>query len=160
MLKQKLYDATLKHAEQLNDLEQYGRRNSIRIAGLPSDSENQPSAVVANEMASLLTKKLGMPIATTDIDLNAEVLASLRLKEPDLIERAWSFEGKLFVRYRRSDRREIVSYEKYREWLDKPSKLDQPDRKPTGVQRALGRFREMTLVCPKAAHKGAYFLAI
>ncbi|KAH3727889.1 hypothetical protein DPMN_053835 [Dreissena polymorpha] len=93
-------------------------------------------------MASLLTKKLGMPIATTDIDvahrlgkfaknksrpvivkflrrqtkieimkrakmlkgsrlfinedltkLNAEVLASLRLKEPDLIERAWSFEG-------------------------------------------------------------------
>ncbi|KAH3787546.1 hypothetical protein DPMN_165672 [Dreissena polymorpha] len=99
-------------------------------------------------MASLLTKKLGMPIATTDIDvahrlgkfaknksrpvivkflrrqtkieimkkakmlkgsrlfinedltkLNAEVLR-LRLKEPDLIERAWSFEGKLFVRSR------------------------------------------------------------
>ena len=169
ILKQKLVDANLKHAEQLNDLEQYGRRNSIRIAGLPSDSENQPSAAVADEMASLLTKKLGMPIATTDIDvahrlgkfaknksrpvivkflrrqtkieimkraqmlkgsrlfinedltkLNAEVLASLRLKEPDLIERAWSFEGKLFVRYRGSDRRETVSFVKYREWLDKP----------------------------------------
>ncbi|KAH3724976.1 hypothetical protein DPMN_050803 [Dreissena polymorpha] len=57
---------------------------------------------------------------TAKNQLNAEVLASLRLKEPDLIERAWSFEGKLFVRYRRSDRRETVSYEKYREWLDKP----------------------------------------
>ncbi|KAH3872097.1 hypothetical protein DPMN_035310 [Dreissena polymorpha] len=65
-------------------------------------------------MASLLTKKLGMPIATTDIDVahrlrkfaknkSRPVKASLRLKEPDLIERAWSFEGKLFVRYRGSE---------------------------------------------------------
>ncbi|KAH3777430.1 hypothetical protein DPMN_178873 [Dreissena polymorpha] len=52
--------------------------------------------------------------------INAEVLSSLRLKEPDLVERAWSREGKLFVRYRGQDRNELVSFDKYKLWLAKP----------------------------------------
>lgn len=39
---------------------------------------------------------------------NAEVLASLRLREPRRVEKAWSFESKLFVKYKGSDRSELL----------------------------------------------------
>ena len=32
--------------------------------------------------------------------LNAEVLASVRVKDPETVERAWSFDGKLYARFR------------------------------------------------------------
>ncbi|KAH3850203.1 hypothetical protein DPMN_092610 [Dreissena polymorpha] len=51
---------------------------------------------------------------------NAEVLASLRLKEPGRVEKAWSFEGKLFVRFRGSERNEHVHFNQYQGWLSKP----------------------------------------
>ncbi|KAH3693067.1 hypothetical protein DPMN_193404 [Dreissena polymorpha] len=51
---------------------------------------------------------------------NAEVLASLRLKEPTLIDRAWSYEGKLFARFRGSDRPEQIKSNQYQSWLSKP----------------------------------------
>ncbi|KAH3807374.1 hypothetical protein DPMN_135713 [Dreissena polymorpha] len=51
---------------------------------------------------------------------NSEVLASLRLKEPLIVERAWSRDGKLFVGYRGHDRIELVSSDKYRLWSAKP----------------------------------------
>ncbi len=51
--------------------------------------------------------------------MNAEVLASLRLKEPELVEKAWSRDGKLFVRYRGQDRNELVTFDKYKLWLTK-----------------------------------------
>ncbi|KAH3801752.1 hypothetical protein DPMN_155413 [Dreissena polymorpha] len=44
--------------------------------------------------------------------INAKVLASLRLKEPELVEKAWSRDGKLFVRYRGQER-------KYKLWMAK-----------------------------------------
>ncbi|KAH3802154.1 hypothetical protein DPMN_155825 [Dreissena polymorpha] len=52
--------------------------------------------------------------------INAEVLASLRLKEPSHFERAWSHEGKLFVRYNGIDRNEHVDYKQNQNWLSKP----------------------------------------
>ena len=52
--------------------------------------------------------------------INAEVLASLRLKEPSRVERAWSHEGKLFVGYKGIDRNEHVDYKQYQNWLSKP----------------------------------------
>ena len=51
---------------------------------------------------------------------NAEVLASLRLKDPGRVERAWSRESKLFVKYRGSERSEKVLFDQYKNWLSKP----------------------------------------
>ncbi|KAH3840632.1 hypothetical protein DPMN_114085 [Dreissena polymorpha] len=51
---------------------------------------------------------------------NAEVLASLRLKEPGRVEKSWSFESKLFVRYRGSERNEQIHFNQYQGWLSKP----------------------------------------
>ena len=168
-LKKAQQDAESIHNSSQNDLEQYGRRNSVRISGLANDSDQQTSMVVADETISLLSKKLGLKLESKDVDvahrlgkyapnknrpvivkfvrrqtkidimqrakllkgtgvfinedltkINAEVLSSLRLKEPALVERAWSREGKLFVRYRGQDRNEFVSFDKYKLWLAKP----------------------------------------
>ncbi|KAH3818100.1 hypothetical protein DPMN_119696 [Dreissena polymorpha] len=51
--------------------------------------------------------------------INAEVLASLRLKEQELVEKAWSRDGKLFVHYRGQERNEQVTFDKYKLWLAK-----------------------------------------
>ncbi len=67
-----------------------------------------------------LLKGTGVFINEDLTKINAEVLSSLRLKEPALVERAWSREGKLFVRYRGQDRNEFVSFDKYKLWLAKP----------------------------------------
>jgi len=168
-LKKAQQDAESIHNSSQNDLEQYGRRNSVRISGLANDSDQQTSMVVADETISLLSKKLGLKLESKDVDvahrlgkytpnknrpvivkfvrrqtkidimqrakllkgtgvfinedltkINAEVLSSLRLKEPALVERAWSREGKLFVRYRGQDRNEFVFFDKYKLWLAKP----------------------------------------
>ncbi|KAH3755159.1 hypothetical protein DPMN_189846 [Dreissena polymorpha] len=67
-----------------------------------------------------LLKGTGVLISEDLTKINAEVLSSLRLKEPELVERAWSRDGKLFVRYRGQDRNELVSFYKYKLWLAKP----------------------------------------
>lgn len=67
-----------------------------------------------------LLKGTGIYINEDLTKTNAEVLAALRLKEPELVEKAWSRDGKLFVRYRGHERNEIVSSDKYRLWLAKP----------------------------------------
>ncbi|KAH3879976.1 hypothetical protein DPMN_003888 [Dreissena polymorpha] len=53
-----------------------------------------------------LLKGTGIFINDDLTNINAEVLASLRLKEPELVEKAWSRDGKLFVRYRGQERNE------------------------------------------------------
>ncbi|KAH3724794.1 hypothetical protein DPMN_050620 [Dreissena polymorpha] len=63
-----------------------------------------------------LLKCTGIIINEDLTKTNAEVLASFRLKEPELVEKAWSSDGKLFVRYRGHERNELVSYDKYRLW--------------------------------------------
>ena len=52
--------------------------------------------------------------------LNAEVLASVRVKDPETVERAWSFDGKLYARFRGKERSEIIDYEHFPTWLNKP----------------------------------------
>ncbi|XP_052249726.1 low affinity immunoglobulin epsilon Fc receptor-like [Dreissena polymorpha] len=64
-------------------------------------------------------KNTGIFINEDLTKMNVEVLASLRLKEPELVEKAWSRDGKLFVRYRGQDRNELVTFDKYKLWLAK-----------------------------------------
>ncbi|KAH3837792.1 hypothetical protein DPMN_111193 [Dreissena polymorpha] len=45
--------------------------------------------------------------------LSAEVLASVRLKDPENLERAWSFEGKLYARYRGKNHSDRIDYEHF-----------------------------------------------
>ncbi|KAH3859130.1 hypothetical protein DPMN_101846 [Dreissena polymorpha] len=52
--------------------------------------------------------------------LNAEVLTSVRLKDPENVERAWSFDGKLYARCRGKDRSDRIDYEHFQTWLNKP----------------------------------------
>ena len=52
--------------------------------------------------------------------LNAEELASLRLKDKDAVERAWSFDGKIYVQFKGKEKGERVTYEQYEIWLKKP----------------------------------------
>ncbi|KAH3894499.1 hypothetical protein DPMN_018656 [Dreissena polymorpha] len=47
--------------------------------------------------------------------LNAEV----RLKDPATMERAWSFDGKLYARFRGKERSEKIDYEHFQTWLNK-----------------------------------------
>ncbi|KAH3704963.1 hypothetical protein DPMN_080025 [Dreissena polymorpha] len=72
------------------------------------------------ELVMIHVQRTGIYINDDLTKTNAEVLASLRLKEPELVEKAWSRDGKLFVRYRGNDLNEIVSSDKYRLWLAKP----------------------------------------
>ncbi|KAH3779910.1 hypothetical protein DPMN_157719, partial [Dreissena polymorpha] len=66
-----------------------------------------------------LLKGTGIFIYEDLTNINAEVLASLRLKEPELVEKAWSRDGKLFVCYKGQERNEQVTYDKYKFWLAK-----------------------------------------
>ncbi|KAH3897497.1 hypothetical protein DPMN_021685 [Dreissena polymorpha] len=67
-----------------------------------------------------LLKGSGIYIIEDLTKKNAEVIASLRLKETGCVERAWSYEGKLFVRYRVSERNEQIHFNHYQSWLSKP----------------------------------------
>ena len=52
--------------------------------------------------------------------LNAEVLASLRLKDKKSVERAWSFDGKLYAQFKGQQKGERITDEQYKLWLSKP----------------------------------------
>ncbi|KAH3863892.1 hypothetical protein DPMN_026898 [Dreissena polymorpha] len=67
-----------------------------------------------------LRKGTGIYINEDFTKTHAEVLSSLRLKEPGRVEKAWSYEGRLFVRYRGSERNKQVHFSQYQDWLSKP----------------------------------------
>ncbi|KAH3877479.1 hypothetical protein DPMN_001347 [Dreissena polymorpha] len=67
-----------------------------------------------------LLKGTGIFINEDLTKTNAEVLASLRLKEPTRIEKAWSYGGKLFAKYKSSERYEQINFYQYHTWLSKP----------------------------------------
>ncbi|KAH3885326.1 hypothetical protein DPMN_009320 [Dreissena polymorpha] len=56
-------------AESLNELEQYSRRNNLRITGLQGDTEFQSSISVTEQVSSLLNTKLGLKVQKEDIDV-------------------------------------------------------------------------------------------
>ena len=64
-----------------------------------------------------LLKDTGIFLNEDLTKLNAEVLASARLKAPEMVERAWAFEGKLYVRYKGKDRADRIEYEQFQMWL-------------------------------------------
>ncbi|KAH3772919.1 hypothetical protein DPMN_174266 [Dreissena polymorpha] len=68
-LKKLQYDTECSQTSGQNDLEQYGRRNSIRITGLSNDSDQQSSMAVADETVLMLNDKLGIQLETKDIDI-------------------------------------------------------------------------------------------
>ena len=51
--------------------------------------------------------------------LNAEVLASTRLKDPQNVERAWSFEGSIYVLFKGNQQAVQIKYADYKSWLEK-----------------------------------------
>ena len=55
--------------EKLNDLEQYGRRNNIRISGLSHDKPNEYAQESIEGVISKVNNKLGLPLHYQDIDI-------------------------------------------------------------------------------------------
>ena len=58
-----------KVTETVNNLEQYGRRNNIRISGLTHDSKFETSAQSAEGIATLLNDKMNLNLSAYDIDV-------------------------------------------------------------------------------------------
>ena len=52
-----------------NDLEQYGRRNNIRISGLNFDNKLESSQETTEGIASILSENLNLNISAYDIDI-------------------------------------------------------------------------------------------
>ncbi|KAH3833995.1 hypothetical protein DPMN_107313 [Dreissena polymorpha] len=90
-MKTKLNDSEKRTAEILNEHEQYSRRNNLRITGLQGDEEFQEISPREDPTGHRQT-----------------------------VERAWSFNGKLYARFRGKERSEIIDYEHFQTWLNKP----------------------------------------
>ena len=164
-LKNQIKKEVDKRTETVNELEQYGRRNNIRISGISYDAENESAHETTDGVLRLLNENLEMNVGYQDIDiahrlgkykpnikrsvivkfihrhvkasvmsnakklkntnifinedltyLNQTVLASLRLKAKDRVAKCWSFEGKIYVKYK-NDVTEQVKYKNYATWL-------------------------------------------
>ena len=154
--------------EQNNSLEQYGRRNNIRVSGLDFDNRHENAHDTADGILRIINDKMGLELSMYDIDiahrlgkydenkirpvivkfvsrqskynvmmntkhlrgtklsmnedltrLNQQVLSSMRLKAKDKVVKAWSFEGKLYLKDKK-DKTEMIPYSKYQAWLDLP----------------------------------------
>ncbi|KAH3739411.1 hypothetical protein DPMN_046063 [Dreissena polymorpha] len=69
ILKQSDHSKNQTYEAGINDLEQYGRRNSIRISALSFDSENQTSIQVAEHTAKMMSHHLNVRLEYKDIDI-------------------------------------------------------------------------------------------
>ena len=63
--------------------------------------------------------KLSVNEDLTRLNQQDFVLSSVRLKSKDKVVKAWSFEGKLYLKDKK-DKTEVVTYSKYQMWLDLP----------------------------------------
>ncbi|KAH3771145.1 hypothetical protein DPMN_172447 [Dreissena polymorpha] len=52
--------------------------------------------------------------------LNAEVLASVRLKQPSAVDKTWSFEGKIFALFKGNEHAIQIKFADFKDWLEKP----------------------------------------
>lgn len=174
-----------KHTERLNDMEQYGRRNNIRISGISHDVDKQTSEQTTKQVLDMIKHRMGVKVSTEDVDichrlgrfkpgesrqvivrfvkrqtkidvmkktvilrkskcgvyinddltpLNNRVLASVRRKAPGRVLQSWSYEGKLFARYKGESTRfttrdgaeedtsfvRQILYKDYNSWLNLP----------------------------------------
>ncbi|KAH3855637.1 hypothetical protein DPMN_098207 [Dreissena polymorpha] len=67
-----------------------------------------------------LFKGLGIYVNEDLTKLNAEVLASVRLKQPSSVERSWSFEGKIFALFKGNQQGTQIKHSEFKTWLEKP----------------------------------------
>ena len=165
-LKAELSQEVSLREKQTNELEQYGRRNNVRITGI-DDSVAETAEMTTTKVVNLMNDKLSMSVSEHDVDishrmgkfdqnkkrpiivkftrrhvqhdvmknakmlrgtgiyinedltkLNAKVLTAVRVKDKDNVARAWSFQGKLFLKYV-TDQIEEVKYKDFAYWLNK-----------------------------------------
>ena len=57
------------HEKELNELEQYTRRDSVRIYGVADSERFEASSRTAELVASMMNSKLELPVSTSDIDI-------------------------------------------------------------------------------------------
>ena len=68
-LRQQLQKETDKRTEKVNELEQYSRRNNIRISGLLQDNPTESAQESTEGVLSLLNTRLGLSLNYQDIDI-------------------------------------------------------------------------------------------
>lgn len=59
----------LVNEKEINELEQYTRRNSLRIYGISDNDKNENSRTSANRAVSMIKDKLEVPITIADVDI-------------------------------------------------------------------------------------------
>lgn len=154
--------------DQINNLEQYGRRNNVRIDGI-TDTENETASETGKMVVEILNAKIPeLKLTTRDIDIahrigsykkenkrtvivklvsrmtkqeilrkkkifgpdkvyinedltktNRAVLQSVRLKQKDFVQGAWSRDGTIYYR----DINEMthqVKFSSYKYWMELP----------------------------------------
>ena len=52
--------------------------------------------------------------------LNLKVLSSMRLKDPGNVEKSWSIDGKLYIKWKAGGKTELVKYANFNTWLSLP----------------------------------------
>ena len=155
--------------QNVNELEQYQRRNNIRISGI-KDREDERTCFQTMDVVCLeLNKRMtDFHLTPNDIDiahrlgkykhginrniivrfvsratkirvfkhrkelkavdvyvnedltkLNQDVLTSVRVKRKDIIEQAWTFEGKVYAKSKGGETRQIA-FAEYEEWTNLP----------------------------------------
>ena len=154
--------------QSINDLEQYQRRNNIRISGI-KDTEDETCFQTMETVCLELNKRAaGLHITPNDIDiahrlgkydkdrnrniivrfvsraqkirvfkyrkelktadvyinedltkLNQDVLTSVRVKRKDIIEQAWTFEGRVYAKWKDGETRQI-QFAEYETWTNRP----------------------------------------
>ena len=65
-------------------------------------------------------KNTGVYINEDLTHTNQQVLSSMRLKDTNSVEKAWSFEGKLYLRRKGAHENELVTFQQFDEWLNLP----------------------------------------
>ena len=155
--------------QNMNELEQYQRRNNIRISGI-KDREDEKTCFQTMEAVclELNNRAASLNLTMADIDiahrlgkykkdknrniivrfvsratkirvfqhrkelkskdiyvnedltkLNQDVLTSVRVKKKDIIEQAWSFEGKIYAKPKEGETRQI-QYAEFDTWTNLP----------------------------------------
>ena len=68
-LKNEIKSETESRKEQINSLEQYGRRNNIRVSGLDFDSKYEDAHATSSGIITLFNEKMGLELSAYDIDI-------------------------------------------------------------------------------------------
>ena len=166
-LRQETDKANEKVEGKLNALEQYGRRNSIRIDGINNINQDETPMMTSKLVVNKLNENIeGLNLKVSDIDIahrvgkekrpgkkqiivkfvsrmtkdklmyqkhqlkntgiyvnedltatNAYVLACIRKKLPDEVDKAWSQNGRLWYK-NKMGHKHTVEYKEYQHWKD------------------------------------------